>query len=114
MDNTNDDRWKYFHGGAGNGNLPVNEVLCLAKDKNGFIWVGTADGIGVIQCSQNVFTSSGCEAILPVVQQGNFAGYLFKGEEVRSISVVVVDRKWIANNKGVMSMYDCVIKVTVQ
>jgi hypothetical protein len=101
VDNINDDRWKYYRGGAGTGNLPVNEVLCLAKDKSGFIWVGTADGIAVIQCSQNVFTSSGCEAILPVVQQGNFAGYLFKGEEVRSIAVDGADRKWVATKNGV-------------
>src|SRR5260221_5179529 len=101
IDNTNDDRWKYYRGGAGNGNLPVNEVLCLAKDKSGFIWVGTADGIGVIQCSQNVFTSSGCEAILPIVPQGNFAGYLFKGEEVRNIAVDGADRKWVATKNGV-------------
>jgi hypothetical protein len=101
IDNTNDDRWKYYRGGAGNGNLPVNEVLCLAKDKSGFIWVGTADGVAVIQCSQNVFTSSGCEAILPIVPQGNFAGYLFKGEEVRSIAVDGADRKWVATKNGV-------------
>src|SRR5213075_1203617 len=55
---------------------------------------------GVIQCSQNVFTSSGCEAILPVVQQGNFANYLFKGQEVRSIAVDGADRKWIATATG--------------
>jgi hypothetical protein len=101
IDNINDDHWKYYRGGAGNGNLPNSEVLCIAKDKSGFIWVGTTDGIGVIQCSQDVFTSSGCEAILPIVPQGNFAGYLFKGQEVRSIAVDGADRKWVATKNGV-------------
>lgn len=41
-------KWRRYTGGAGNGNLPNNEVLCVAKDKNGFIWVGTSDGIGVM------------------------------------------------------------------
>jgi len=72
----------------------------MAKDKSGFIWVGTDDGIGIIQCPQEVFTT-GCEAILPVVQQGNFAGYLFKGENVRSIAVDGADRKWVATKNGV-------------
>jgi ligand-binding sensor domain-containing protein len=75
-------------------------VLCVAKDKSGFIWVGTDDGIGVIQCPQEVF-NTGCEAILPIVQQGNFAGYLFKGENVRSIAVDGADRKWVATRNGV-------------
>jgi hypothetical protein len=101
IDNTNDDRWKRFTNGAGNGNLPTSDILCIAKDKNGFIWVGTTDGIGVIQCPQNVFSSQGCEAVLPIVAQGNFAGYLFKGEEVRSIAVDGADRKWIATKNGI-------------
>lgn len=41
--------------GSGNGNLPSNEVLCVAKDKNGFIWIGTADGVAVIQCPELIF-----------------------------------------------------------
>ncbi len=97
---TNDDHWKIYRNGAGNGNLPSDNVLCIAKDKDGFIWVGTDDGIGIVQCPQEVF-NTGCEAILPVVQQGNFAGYLFKGENVRSIIADGADRKWIATRNGV-------------
>src|SRR4029079_4387745 len=42
-----------------------------------------------------------CEAVWPVVQTGNFAGYLFKGQEVRSIAVDGADRKWVATKNGV-------------
>ena len=99
-DNTADDKWKLYRSGAGNGNLPSNNVLSIAKDMNGFIWVGTDDGIGVIQCPQNVFSSQGCDAFLPVVTQGGFNQYLFKGEEVRSIAVDGADRKWVATKNG--------------
>jgi hypothetical protein len=34
------------------------------------------------------------------VQQGNFAGFLFNGEEVRSIAVDGADRKWVATRSG--------------
>lgn len=101
IDNTGDDRWKRYASGTGNGNLPSSEVLCLAKDKSGFIWVGTANGIGVIQCPENVFNAGGCDAIWPVVPNGNFAGYLFRGEEVRDIAVDGADRKWVATKNGV-------------
>jgi len=98
--NPSDDKWKLYRAGVGLGGLPSNEVLCLAKDKNGFIWVGTDNGVGVIQCPQDVF-SSGCEAILPIINEGSFANYLFKGQEVRSIAVDGADRKWIATTSGV-------------
>lgn len=101
VENTGDDHWKKFGAGAGNGNLPAADVLCIAKDKNGFIWAGTANGIGVIQCPGQVFTGQGCEAIWPVVKQGNFAGYLFNGQQVRSIAVDGANRKWVATDNGV-------------
>jgi hypothetical protein len=100
IDDISDDHWKLYRSGQGNGNLPSVNVLCAVKDKSGFIWVGTDDGIGVIQCPQEVF-NTGCEAILPIVQQGSFAGYLFKGENVRSIAVDGADRKWVATRNGV-------------
>ena len=98
--NPSDDKWKLYRTGQGLGNLPSNEVLCLAKDKSGFIWVGTANGIAVIQCPQDVFTT-GCEAVLPVIKEGSFANFLFRGQEVRSIAVDGADRKWVATSSGV-------------
>lgn len=100
IDDIGDDRWKLYQTGAGNGNLPGNNVLSIAKDKSGFIWVGTDNGVGIIQCVQDVF-NSGCDAILPIVPQGNFAGYLFNGETVQSIAVDGADRKWVATGNGV-------------
>lgn len=101
IDNINDDRWRRYGVGSGNGNLPGNDVQCVAKDKNGFIWVGTNDGVGVIQCPEQAFGSPACDAIWPIVPNGNFAGYLFKGQEVRSIAVDGADRKWVATKNGV-------------
>lgn len=101
IDNPGDDQWKLYRSGKGNGNLPDDNVLCIAKDKNNFIWAGTAKGIGVIQCPQQVFTSQGCEAVLPIVQQDNFAGYLFSDEQVQAIAVDGADRKWVGTQNGV-------------
>jgi hypothetical protein len=96
---TSDDRWRLLRSGAGNGNLPAGEPLCLAKDRSGFIWIGTTDGAAVVQCGSSIFTS--CEATLPIVKgENNFANYLFKGDEVRSIAVDGADRKWVGTKNG--------------
>lgn len=100
IDNTGDDKWKLYRSGQGTGNLPSNQVLSVAKDKSGFIWVGTNDGIGIIQCPERVFSAQGCDALLPVVEQGGFNQYLFKGEEVNCIVVDGADRKWVGTKNG--------------
>jgi len=96
-----DDRWKQYKAGTSIGNLPSNQVNCTALDKNGFIWVGTDRGIGIIQCADQVFSTAGCDALLPVVQQDRFAGLLFKDENVQTIAVDGADRKWIGTKNGV-------------
>lgn len=101
FENTGDDQWKYYRAGTGNGNLPSNNVLSVVKDAFGFIWVGTDNGIGIIQCAEEVFGSGGCEAVLPVVQTDNFAGYLFQGEAVQAMAVDGANRKWIGTRNGV-------------
>jgi ligand-binding sensor domain-containing protein len=100
FDAPGDDRWRLLKTGAGGGNLPSNEIYCLAKDKNGAIWVGTANGIAVFQCPQDVFTA-GCEALLPVIKEGSFSSFLFRGQEVRSIAVDGANQKWVATASGV-------------
>lgn len=101
IDNTNDDQWRRYLFGKGNGNLPSNQVNCIAKDKDGFIWVGTDKGVAIVQCTQDVFSGSGCEALIPIVQQDRFAGYLFGNEDVRTIAVDGANRKWVGTRNGV-------------
>jgi hypothetical protein len=100
IDATNDDQWQLLQTGIGKGNLPGNNVYCLAKDKNGFIWVGTNNGIGIIQCALNYFQQP-CDAVWPVIQQDQFAGYLFQGQQVKCIVVDGANRKWVGTNNGV-------------
>ncbi len=98
--NPGDDQWKLYTTGQGNGNLPTTNVLDIVKDRNNFIWIGTSSGIAIIQCTEQVFGSQICDATLPVVQQGNFAGYLFRGEMVQAIAIDGANRKWIGTRNG--------------
>ena len=101
IDNTNDDQWRLFKQGIGNGNLPSNNVLCIVKDKNSTIWVGTDDGIAIINCTNDVFGNGRCDAVLPILQQDQFAGYLFKGEQVQCMAIDGANRKWVGTQNGV-------------
>lgn len=101
IDNLADDRWRHFKQGLGKGNLPSNKVTSIAVDRNGFIWVGTEKGIAIIQCGEDLFASNACDAVLPVVQQDNFAGRLLAEEQINDIEVDGADRKWVATNNGV-------------
>lgn len=100
IDNTNDDRWKYYRQGPGNGNLPSNNVYSLLKDKNGFIWVGTDRGIGIIRCPETAFGTGGCEAIQPIIQQDQLAGLLFRDEVVQCMAADGANRKWVGTRNG--------------
>jgi len=98
-DDPNDDQSRNLTSGVGYGNLPSNRVYSIAKDKNSDIWVGTDNGIGIVNCGGSVF--NGCDAQIPIVQYDQYAGYLFAGENVRSIAVDGANRKWVGTDNGI-------------
>lgn len=99
-DNLADDSYGRLLSGQGAGNLPDNRVYCLAKDQDGTIWIGTANGIGIVNYPEQASTAQ-VDAELRVVQYDQFAGYLFQNEQVRSIAVDGANRKWVGTGNGV-------------
>jgi ligand-binding sensor domain-containing protein len=99
-ENPNDDRYKQLLTGKGAGNLPDNAVNCIVEDKTGALWVGTGNGIGIINCPVQVLDNE-CEAEQRVVQYDEFPGHLFQNEIVKTIAVDGANRKWIGTNNGV-------------
>lgn len=99
-ENPLDDSYRQLLVGDGSGGLPNNEVYSLAKDRNGSIWIGTANGIGIVNCPSQVIARK-CEAERRIVQFDNFAGLLFQNEQVRTIAVDGANRKWIGTTNGV-------------
>lgn len=92
---------KILRSGQGAGNLPTNEVLCLAKDLEGEIWAGTAQGVAVFYCPYSVLTQDGCEAQQIIVTVNGVAGYLLETERVNTIAIDGGNRKWVGTNNGV-------------
>jgi ligand-binding sensor domain-containing protein len=101
IDNKNDDKYKIYFTGKNDGNLASNQVLCIAKDKDGKIWIGTDNGISIVNCAESAFSVDGCMADNKTVQYDIAAGYLFAGEGVTSIAVDGANRKWIGTSNGV-------------
>ena len=98
--NTADDAIVRLAAGAGAGNLPDIDVRCIAIDHNDNLWVGTANGIGILYNASNCLGQR-CDAEIPIVQYDKYAGYLFSGETVQTIAVDGANRKWIGTNNGV-------------
>lgn len=101
LESTNDDRWRWFRAGSGTGNLPANQVYCITVDREGAIWIGTSNGVALIDCLEDPFSATSCAAFRPVVPNGPFAGYLFNGQAVKQIAVDGANRKWVATSNGV-------------
>ncbi len=101
MDSPADNKAKILRRGTGVGNLPSNEVISFAKDRNGEIWVGTSEGIAVFYCPGSVLTDNGCEAqeILVTAPDG-FVGTLLGSERVQAIAVDGANRKWVGTTNG--------------
>jgi len=110
IDNTADDSYRIFKAGTGAGNLPDNNTMSIVKDKDGAIWVGTANGIAIFTCGSDAFQSS-CEGYLKPYQDDQFAGYLFQGQSVKAMAVDGANRKWIGTNSGVFLLSEDAEKI---
>ncbi len=97
---TTDDEVYHLAAGAGAGNLPNVNAGCIAHDKNDNMWIGTSDGIGIVYGASGC-KDANCQAQIPIVQYDKYAGYLFSGENVRTIAVDGANRKWIGTDNGV-------------
>ena len=99
-DNPNDDLAKKLSNNPGSGNLPGNTAFSMAEDKNGEIWVGTENGVGVFYSPDDLFTANPSDCQWPLVQQGLYVQYLLEGEQVNAIAVDGANRKWMGTDRG--------------
>lgn len=79
----------YFTTGAGFGDLPHARVNAVAVDHDGYVWVGTDQGIAY-------FYDVRRDAVRPVFE-GRF---LLQSEKITAITVDGGNRKWVATTQG--------------
>lgn len=91
--------WKQLNTSKSSGNLPSNNVLSVALDNTGAVWVGTDNGIGIFNCGD--ISKDVCDAYLPTIKNSNgFLGLLLQRESVNCIAVDGGNRKWVGTQNG--------------
>jgi ligand-binding sensor domain-containing protein len=81
---------------SGAGGLPSRSVYSIAMDRDGQVWIGTAEGVAYFPDPSRVFTT-GINAVKPVFENR----LLLKDEKVTAIEVDGGNRKWMGTEKGV-------------
>jgi len=84
--------------------IPGSDILCIAEDKDGEMWLGTDEGIAVFYSAPSVFEQN-IYAEQIYVQQDGQTQILFESEIITTIAVDGANRKWIGTqNSGVFLM----------
>lgn len=100
IDKTSDDRYRYRTHAVNEDGTDINltyGVYSLAEDRDGRIWVGTADGIYVVDNPEEWFSNDFIltQVKVPRNDGTNFADYLLAGLKIKAIAVDGANRKWI-------------------
>ena len=80
--------------------LPSNEIYSLAVDHNGYVWVGTDQGVAVFYAPGRAFSGEAFSAQLIIVEQDGFGGYLFENETINVITVDGSNKKWFGTTRS--------------
>ncbi|MDX2061592.1 MAG: two-component regulator propeller domain-containing protein [Bacteroidia bacterium] len=92
---TTNDRQRSFTTGTGNGNLPAAGVTSVAEDRDGALWVGTTNGVGVIFSPGAAFSGgTAADAVTPLLD-----GFpLLRDLSVTAIAVDGANNKWLGTD----------------
>jgi hypothetical protein len=97
-----EDRYAYLTNTIGAGGLPSKNVRSIAIDRDGYVWVGTDQGVAYFLYPPDVF-EPGIDAIKPIFENR----FLLKDDKVTAIKVDGGNRKWMATERGVW-LFDAV------
>ena len=95
-----DDQVRRLTSSAGNGNLPGSFIQCIAADREGLVWIGTNEGVGVIYSPDNVFSGQNFDAQRILIDQDGQGQYLLITESVTAIAVDGSNRKWFGTDRA--------------
>lgn len=95
IDNDADDEYMLLNAQEGQGGLPAVDVLSIAEDQDGEIWVGTNKGIAVFYDAEAIFNSTDFDAQQILIEQDGNVQILLETEEVTAIAVDGAGRKWL-------------------
>lgn len=79
-----------------NGNLPSNDVRCVAVDNKNQLWVGTFKGLRILNSVDRFISENSLSTTNIVIQEGDLAQELFYQQVIQDIKVDGSNNKWVA------------------
>ena len=86
----------YLTNTGGSGGLPSRSVRSVAVDRDGYVWLGTDEGVCYFPDPPAVF-ASGINAIRPIFEDR----FLLRDDKVTAIAVDGGNRKWMGTERGI-------------
>lgn len=82
------------------GNLPDNDVRCVAVDNRNQLWIGTFSGLRVLPSVDRFISETELTANSIIIQEGDLAQELFFQQTILDIAVDGANRKWVSIADG--------------
>ncbi len=79
-----------------NGNLPNNDVRCVAVDNKNQLWIGTFKGLRILNNVDRFISETALTTTNIVIQDGDLAQELFYQQVIQDIKVDGANNKWVA------------------
>lgn len=103
-----DDAVKVLSSATGNGAIPGNQVLSMAVDQDGAVWVGTDAGPAIFFSPERIFQQGqnydAQRILVPRNDGSGQADYLLGSEKILSIAVDGANNKWFGTENGAFLM----------
>jgi hypothetical protein len=95
IDTESDDRYVKLGTATGGGGLPTADVLSIATDLDGEIWVGTTEGPAVHFSPSGVFNTNPIDFQQILIERDGVVEILLGNQTITAIEVDGANRKWI-------------------
>ena len=79
-----------------NGNLPNNDVRCVAVDNRNQLWIGTFKGLRILNSVDKFISENELTTTNIVIQEGDLAQELFYQQVIQDIKVDGSNNKWVS------------------
>ncbi|WP_329806871.1 type IX secretion system anionic LPS delivery protein PorZ [Flavobacterium facile] len=79
-----------------NGNLPNNDVRCVAVDNKNQLWIGTFKGLRILNSVDRFISENELTTTNIVIQEGDLAQELFYQQVIQDIKVDGSNNKWVS------------------
>lgn len=78
------------------GNLPINDIRCVAIDNRNQLWIGTGRGLRIISSVDQFLSEDEITTRSIIILEDNLAQELFFDQFILDIAVDGANRKWVA------------------